>query len=342
MARNSEVVRQWEILRAIDGARCGISVQKLATERGVHQRTIRRDIEALQRAGFPLYDDRVNGSSLWKLRARPFRGLEGPGLSLTELCALYLSHTMLGTLAGAPLLDDAERAFVKIQRALPASCRKFLDGLPGMLKAKSGGRKRYDERKVQEILRRILDATLLHQRATMRYSSAASRRTKEYIVEPHRIAYADGGLYLVAWVPEYGEARTFAAERISTFATLHEHFRPHPLPAEPFANSLGVHSGPPENVVIEFEPDVAGHVREREWHPSQQLTDRADGGVVLTMQVCNDRPLKAWVLGFGPSARVVEPLDLARLVFEAAGATRRRYTKTIAKGRLEMLSIKAS
>ncbi len=342
MARNSELVRQWEILRAIDGARCGISIQKLASERGVHQRTIRRDIEALQRSGFPLYDDRVNGSSLWKLRAKPFRGLEEAGLSLTELCALYLSHAMLGSLAGTPLLNDAERAFLKIQRALPASCRTFLDRLPGMLKAKPGGRKRYDERKVQEILRRVLDATLTRRRAAMRYSSRQSKRTKEYLVEPHRIAYADGGLYLVAWVPEYGEARTFAAERISTFALLDESFKPHPLSREPFENSLGVHNGPAERIVIEFAPDTAAYIREREWHPSQHLEDRDDGGVVLTMDVCNDRPLLAWVLGFGPSARVVQPLELAHRVFNTADATRRRYTKTVAKGRLEMLSIRAS
>ena len=53
MARSSEVVRQWEILREIDGARNGITVGKLAAARGVCERTIRRDLDALARAGFP-------------------------------------------------------------------------------------------------------------------------------------------------------------------------------------------------------------------------------------------------------------------------------------------------
>jgi predicted DNA-binding transcriptional regulator YafY len=60
MARSSEVVRQWEILRAIDGVRHGIGVAKLAAELGVHTRTIRRDLDALARAGFPLFDDKTN------------------------------------------------------------------------------------------------------------------------------------------------------------------------------------------------------------------------------------------------------------------------------------------
>jgi predicted DNA-binding transcriptional regulator YafY len=101
MARNSEVIRQWEILRAVDGARNGIVIGKLASELNVCARTIRRDLNALCRAGFPLYDEKVNGTSMWKLNTRPFHRLEQTGLSVTELCALYFSRTLLDTLAGA-------------------------------------------------------------------------------------------------------------------------------------------------------------------------------------------------------------------------------------------------
>ena len=142
MARSSEVVRQWEILRAIDGARNGIAVGKLASERTVCERTIRRDLSALQRAGFPLYDEKVNGTSMWKLRAKPFARLEEMGLSLMELCALYFSRTMMDTLVGTPLVGDTERAFLKIEKALPAGCKKFIDQLPRLLTAKAGGRKK--------------------------------------------------------------------------------------------------------------------------------------------------------------------------------------------------------
>jgi predicted DNA-binding transcriptional regulator YafY len=342
MARNAEVVRQWEILRSIDCARHGIAIAKLAAEHRVHQRTIRRDIDALGRAGFPLLDQKVNGTSMWKLDSRPFRRLEQLGLSLTETCALYFSRSLLCALAGTPLLDEAERAFAKIERALPSGSRKFLNALPRVLKAKASGRKKQDARRLREILSRVLDATLLHRRATMRYSSASSRHTKDYIVEAQRIAYADGGLYVLAWVPEYAEMRTFAAERIHTFGLRDEVFAPRPLPTEPFANSLGVNSGTPETIVIEFEPEAAAYVREREWHTSQVIDERGDGGIVLTMEVCNDRPLRAWVLGFGGSAQVISPDSLAHDIFEAANDLRRRYQRASTKGRFEMLKIRAS
>ena len=245
MARNAELVRQWEILREIDGARTGVSIPKLASLRGVHERTIRRDIDALCRAGFPLYDEKFNGTPMWKLRAKPFRGIEETGLALTELCALYLSRRVLSVVGGAPLGEELDRAFVKIERALPAPARKFLDVLPRLLRAKRAAVKKHDPRRTREIVARVIDAALARRRVDMRYYSASSGRSKMYLIEPQRIAQAEGGLYLFAYVPEYGEIRVFAAERIRTLAVRDDHFEPRPLASEPFANSLGVFTGEP-------------------------------------------------------------------------------------------------
>ena len=61
-------------------------------------------------------------------------------------------------------------------------------------------------------------------------------------------------------------------ERIQEISLLEERFTPiEELPDAAFPHSLGVHSGPPERVEIEFQPAVADYVRAREWHPSQQL-----------------------------------------------------------------------
>lgn len=139
------------------------------------------------------------------------------------------------------------------------------------------------------------------------------------------MAYAAGGIYLTAWVPEYNELRTFSIERIKTLAVLDEHFEPRPLPPEPFANSLGVHSGSPELIEIEFDASEADYVTEREWHRSQEFVEREGGSVVMRLCVCNDRALRSWILGFGRLARVITPASLARdleIEFEAA---HRRY-----------------
>lgn len=325
MARNSELVRQWETLLDIDAARTGIPVTKLATNRKVHTRTIRRDLDALARAGFPLFDEKVNGTSMWKLAARPFRGLEQVGLSSIELCALYLGRTLTSSAGLLPFADEMDRAFTKLESALPESTRKFLDRLPMMIKAKIAGPRKLNVRKTRDILARLTDASLLRRRVQMTYHSVSSRRTKSYVIEPLRLTAADGGMYVTAWVPEYEETRTFALERIKTLGVLDEVFEPRTLPPEPFANSIGAFSGRPELIEIEFDAGVAHYVESREWHRSQHIDVREDGSILMQLCVCNDRPLRTWILGFGGAARVVTPKSLAREILEEAEMTRERY-----------------
>jgi predicted DNA-binding transcriptional regulator YafY len=159
----------------------------------------------------------------------------------------------------------------------------------------------------------------------MRYDSSSSKRTKDYTVDPLRLSYAQGGIYLIAWVEEYRQVRTFSVERIRTLAVLDEHFEPRPLPTEPFADSLGVHTGTPEAIEIEFDARVAEFVSEREWHRSQEIEPRPDGSLLVRLTVCDDRPLRSWIHSFGPLARVVAPARLAREVFQEIEDARELY-----------------
>jgi predicted DNA-binding transcriptional regulator YafY len=160
----------------------------------------------------------------------------------------------------------------------------------------------------------------------MLYYSASSRQTKPYVVEPYRLAYAQGGMYLLAQVPKYRQIRTFAVERIKSLSVTSNTFEmPEGASADPFGNSLGVHSGPAERVEIEFLPEAAVHVRERTWHPSQQIREKSDGSLRLTLNVCNDWSLRSWILGFGPLARVVSPSSLAESILEQLEEARDGY-----------------
>ena len=109
-----------------------------------------------------------------------------------------------------------------------------------------------------------------------------------------------------------------------------EQFEPRPLPPEPFANSLGAHTGSPELIEIEIDARGADYVKEREWHRSQEIAERADGSLLLRLCVCNDIPLRSWIHSLGPMARVVSPAKLAREIFEQLEETRDRYRPRLA------------
>jgi predicted DNA-binding transcriptional regulator YafY len=325
--RNAEVIRQWTILGEIERARTGVTIDQLAARTGVSTRTIRRDIEALEAAGFPVYDDRSadDGRTRWRVNGQAFRGLAA-GLTLSELCALYFSRTLLEALAGTPFRDDLGHAFDKLVRTLTPHMRRFLDQLPHVIVAKADPSRRLEDPRRAALVARALEGTLEQREASMRYHSQTSRRTKTYLVHPYRLAYAQGALYLLAFVPEYGEVRTFAVDRIEQLTLRDERFTPvEALPDEAFPHSLGVHSGPPEHVEIEFDPGAADYVRARIWHPSQCLRESPGGGVVASLDVCRDRALTSWILSFGPFARVLAPASLASEVAAQIESARARY-----------------
>ena len=326
MPRGAEVVRQWNILQAVDAARNGLTVAELAKKVGVTKRTIWRDLDALQRAGFPLFDEKEPGLTRWKMNREGFRPLVERGLTLTQLCALYFSRSLVEVVAGTPFHDELKGIFDQFEQALPPRMRAFLDQLPGVLKAKPGPTKRHDEARQHETIARLLDATLQHRRVSMRYHSFSSQRTKDYTVDPYRLVYAEGGLYLFAYVPEDGQVRTFATERIKTLTVLEESFEgPKEMEAEAFPHSLGASSGTPHRIELEFAARVAPYVRERRWHTSQKTALQPDGSLRLSLRVCDDWALRSWILGFGPFVRVLSPASLAEEILEELEAARTLY-----------------
>ncbi len=324
MPRSNEVIRQWQVLRALAASRLGLTVEGLATEQDVTPRTIRRDLAALERAGFPLIQETDDNPYRWRLDPGTLGGLDS-GFSLIELCALHFSRATLECLVGAPFHDELSRAFTRFEQGLTPGMRRFLDQLPAVVGAKQmpGGKRTL--RAQRERVAQLLEASLQRRVARMRYHSASSRRTKDYEVHPCQVVYADGGLYLRAFVPEYRELRTFAVERIERLSVTDQRFDPPAEAASPFAHSLGANSGPPQRVEIEAHPDLASSLSEREWHSSQKVRRLPDGGVRMELHVCIDWSLRRWILGFGAQVRVVAPSTLADDILDELDAARAQY-----------------
>ena len=328
MPRNQEVIRQWKLLHALESSRHGASIDALARDLEVTTRTIRRDLAALQEAGFALFDERdESGRVRWRIDGHVLHGLES-GFTLPELSALYLSRNLLETVAGTPFQRDLTNAFARIEKMLSPRMRQFLDRLPAVLATKPGPRSRGADSSPDTVAR-LLEATLHFRVATMRYHSVSSRRSKDYVVHPYRLAFAQGGLYLLAFVPEYNAIRTFAIDRIASVSLEKQTFTPQQAVGDDvFANSLGVNTGPPARVEIEFEPEVAPFVRARVWHPSQQVQDERDGRIRLTLDVCHDWALRSWILSWGRFARVLFPPPLASEINADLMAAGARYDAT--------------
>ncbi|HUF47477.1 MAG TPA: transcriptional regulator [Vicinamibacterales bacterium] len=315
--RNAEVIRQWQILREIETHRAGVTIHELAERVEVSTRTIRRDLQALQEAGFAVYDEGgEHETKRWRLDDSPFRRVQ-EGLTVSDVAALFLSRSIVEALSGWPLADELRDAFRKIESALNPRTRDFLATLPDVISTKAGPRAASDAPGLVDVTRRLFDAIRDRRVVTMRYFSATSNRAKSYQVHPYRLALAHGAVYLVAWVPAYDEFRTFAAGRIEHLSVGDAAFkRTRALPDDLFSASMGVFSAPPGRVELEFDAAAAPYVRDRVWHESQQIENLPDGRIRMTLDVSNDWALRSWLLGFGSRVRVLKPAGLAATIRE--------------------------
>lgn len=313
------------MLLHLDERAHGSSVDDLAKELDVTKRTVWRDLAALQEAGFPLVDEKRDRRTIWRVMKLPLKALTDAGMSVTEVCSLYMGRELLLALTGTPFESGVNSLIKKVQKALSPKTREFLDTLPNVVRVRPVPRKKVSEG-YNELVASLIEASAKRKIAELRYFSVRSNRQKDYVVHPYTVQYSDGGLYLQAYVPEYDELRWFAAERIKKCVVTDKSFMPIKAVKESdFGPSLGLGNGRPEMVVLEFSPRVAPYVRERIWHRSQQIHEQPNGGVRLTMKVSRDWALHGWVLSWGAHVHVAAPSELAQEILAMLEDAREWY-----------------
>ena len=105
MARGDQLSRQWKIIQTLMAVTRGKTKHDLAAELECHHRTVYRDLEALQAAGFPLVTEQRDNHTYWSIIEGNRHQMPLP-LSLTELMALYFSRNMLKILQGTAIYDS--------------------------------------------------------------------------------------------------------------------------------------------------------------------------------------------------------------------------------------------
>ncbi len=324
MARNDQVTRQWHLLRRLDGPR-GATLQELGSslprDMPRHLPTLRRDLEALEAAGFPLVTERVDGSTRWRLMDG-FRRVPALSFSPTELMALALGRDLLKPLDGTQLRAAVDSALAKITSALPPSGLDFVRQTHEFFSVGLGPHKRYARHR--EVVERLSRAVAEHRTVQMRYYSASRDRVTRREVDPYHLWFAAGGLYLIAYCHVRRDARMFAVERIrSLTVTPHAFQLPLGFDVEAYVeNALVVMRGRLVEVELALDRPTAAWARDRIWHPSQHLVPTREGAR-MTLRVADTRELTGWVLSFGRGVRVIRPAALRERVRQEALALAR-------------------
>ena len=312
MPRNDQITRQWHLLRRLENTR-GLTLPELVEavpdDYPKNARTVRRDLEALEAVGFPLVTDRHNGQTRWRL-IEGFRNIPALGFSATELMALTFSRKLLQPLEGTEIQAALNSALNKVASALPPQGHEYVRALDNLFSIGLGPHKNYQRhRKTVDLITQAIDKT---RTAQIRYFSASRGSTSRREVDPYRLWYAAGGLYLIAYCHLRKDVRLFAVERIRSI-TLTDH--PYQMPLgfdveEYVQDALMIMRGRRIEVELLFSKTAAAWVKDKLWHTSQETFLMKDGRLRMALKVADTDELVGWILSFGSQVRVVSPDSL--------------------------------
>jgi len=127
MARNEQLIRQHKVLQILERVRFGKTLQELhddVTEelglQSLHTRTLRRDLEALQAAGFDVDSHDSPRGKIWKMGPMA-KTATHISFSSTELIALSLGRELMLPLTGTQFGSGIESFWKKVREEVPES-----------------------------------------------------------------------------------------------------------------------------------------------------------------------------------------------------------------------------
>ena len=308
-----QIVRQLDILRTLQARRYGITVHELAEEYGVAVRTVQRDLNDLRDAGFILSEERRDTRVYYQLQKDPAMPLNFP---VMEVAAMIFAERAGMGLAGTPFGDHLRSAVRRLTNAMPEETRRFLERAAQAYVPLARGHKPYEE--ARELLETLNKAILERRVCRVSYRPPGADGAKRYEIEPLRLLHYRSGLYVISRVPYYDSLITQAVERFEAVEETGETFEPpNHLPIEErVSDAFGVSYEEPMKVAVRFAKEQAPYIRERIWHPSQELEELPDGRVVLRLRAGGSYEIRSWVLSFGAAAEVLAPEELREAIRE--------------------------
>jgi predicted DNA-binding transcriptional regulator YafY len=319
MARGNQLARQWKIFQILVSSKFGKSVVDIANDLDCSDRTVYRDLDALQVAGFPIYDEKVSGKKHWRLLDAAKQQIPIP-FSLPELTALYFGQDALKALKNTIFYDSLESLFKKIKTTLPPESKEYLSKIQRSLRAAPKPYKKYSQ--FENIIEQVNAAVINKRIVEIIYYSMGRQKVTQREVVPYKIWFFDGGFYLIGYCKWRKDIRVFAIDRIKRLHLTDKTFN-HTDDIdidELMRDSFGVFCGKPVKVKIHFSADIAGYIEERIWHASQKIQKLDDDSIIFEAEVAGIEEIKYWIMRWGSKAYVLEPQELKdELQLEATG-----------------------
>jgi predicted DNA-binding transcriptional regulator YafY len=307
--RYAPAARLHQLRSMLDGPE-GVSIYDVAERLAVSPRTALRYLQALTRAGEPLYEETVGKRKVWRLMTTARR--QSVTLTTAQIVALFLSRRVFDFLAGTGFKEDLDDVFAKLEATLRRRDADAVRHLDRKVFDVNEARHLYEGR--LEDVNDIMTALLREERLRVTHEGVSGGR-KTFVLEPYTLLVYKKGLYLAGRSEGHGgEVRTFALDGFRAVEWLRgqrfeypEAYRPEQITGGAFGLIRATET---THVRVRFDARVARYVQRRMWHPTQRFRRLPSGAVEMTMDARGTVEVVSWVLGFGGTAEVLEPAGL--------------------------------
>lgn len=327
MARNDQLVRQWRVLEALIASRLGRTWAELREDVfpiEANERTIRRDVEALEAAGFPM--ERVRGPDGVRMRCEArFRQAPMPALTVMEVLALWFAREVLRAIARTPVHSALAGLLARIEREVPGPTLALFERLARRFYVKTLPEAPGEPGTLGAVVRaiemgRVVEAV---------YRSLESGKVRTVRLGPLSIVHAPGGFYLIGVLMEdrMRSMRTLKLQRIERVTVTDEAFEPHAsFDAKAYlAGSVGIHStGKVEEYRVRTWRVGARLLGERPLHASQG-SRRKGSNWIFTWRLGDHHELQRMLLSMGAEVEVLAPAWFRDEMKAGLGLALRRY-----------------
>ncbi|MEI7657739.1 MAG: WYL domain-containing protein [Phycisphaerae bacterium] len=304
-------------------ARSTWTAKTLATECGVDERTIYRDLNDLAESGIPItFDDQAGG---YRINADFF--LPAIHLSIEETLALTLLCEEIAKPQQIPFTLPAWKALAKIQSTLPQSIREEASERSRNIAVRTSQAISSDDD--ADVYQRMLAATVNRKALVCRYESLDPTSSQDlFDFEPYSLFFCVRAWYAIGF---HSGRQAVRCLKLNRFTKVSPTQRPYDIPADYsldafLGNAWRMIRGTPEtDVVLEFTPSFAQTVGDTLWHRTQSLDYREDGSALFRCRVAGFDEISWWILSHGPNCRVIEPPALRDLVRDLAARTAALY-----------------
>ncbi len=335
MARNEQLIRQHKIMQLLEATRYGRTLDELREDlvrdlglSNLHERTVRRDVEALTAAGLDIRTETRDRGKVYML-GRVEHGIHKISVSSTELIALSIGRELLFPLLGTQYWQGIETFWNKLRDAVPEGVWEHYQKYRKSIHVFGALGKTYERH--EGMLRTINRAIAEHRILEIEYEPTGKQPSIRQ-VEPYGLAVYQSSIYVVAAASEVADPaerlRHWKLDRFHRATALDRWFKPDPNIdlSEHLSRSIGIFSGEATvEVQIRLGESAAAWVREDPWHPEQLMEPSAAGGVMLTVPTAHPRELLPKVLSLGSDAEVIAPESFRAAVADVVLKLADRY-----------------